>query len=378
MSGARRWWQTTSRTSAARLASRLADSIGLDPGPPIAVDRTYLDSFDWKLFTRGDVLVEERAGQGRSDGRRPVELVLRDQDGRRELRVPTAGGGRQSWELPDAVRRRLGADLAARRLVEVGSEKATVWSMPMLDDDEKTLAVVRVEKSGTTVRVVLDPRRGYEREAARLTELLDGQADLVPAEEPVVAAVHAAGGVPGSRLRPPALSVRPSDGAGTALLAVFEHQLLVMEAHEDGVRADLDPEVLHRFRVAVRRTRSIERLTRTRLPAEVARLWEQDWRWLASVTGPARDLDVLVLDLRLELGPWDGVPLDGVVELGERALEQRARHQAVIREALASDRYRTLKDGWRTSAFAPPFTFGRTRSRNVAEPWGSRSHSNVG
>jgi CHAD domain-containing protein len=77
------------------------------------------------------------------------------------------------------------------------------------------------------------------------------------------------------------------------------------------------------------------------------RLWEPEWRWLAGVTGPPRDLDVLLLDLQLER-PTIATSTDaGVHELGARVRARRATEQAKLLDALDGDRYATLKRGWR-------------------------------
>ena len=103
-----------------------------------------------------------------------------------------------------------------------------------------------------------------------------------------------------------------------------------MELNEEGVRQQLDPELLHDFRVATRRTRSIERLARRRLPPEMSRLWEPEWKWLAAVTGPPRDLDVLLLDLQLDRPTVTASADAGVHELAGRVRERRASEQAKL------------------------------------------------
>src|SRR5262249_20124303 len=137
------------------------------------------------------------------------------------------------------------------------------------------------------------------------------------------------------------------EGGPQALAKVFEHLLVTMELNEEGVRQQFDPELLHDFRVATRRTRSIERLARRHLPPNMSQLWEAEWRWLACVTGPPRDLDVLLLDLQLERPTITASEDTGVHELAGRVRARRAAEQAKLLEALDSVRYATLKRGWR-------------------------------
>jgi CHAD domain-containing protein len=342
MTAARQWWQAPPRASARRLASRLTTSLGLAGSTSMTVDRTYLDTFDWRLFRRGDALVEEHPQGGQR------VLVLQSRNGSHtELRVPSTGRPRQPTELPAALQRRLGPKLAPRNLLDVGRERIEVWPLRLLDEDDKTVAFVDVERSPSAVRVALRPVRGYEKAADRLVALLDSQADLVGASDPMVEAIRAGGREPGELLEPPELRLNPDDDGRVALSKVFEHLLVTMELQEEGVRQQLDPEILHDFRVAVRRTRSIERLARRHLPEEMRRLWEQEWKWLAGVTGPPRDLDVLLLELQLEQPTITAAADAGVHELAARVSARRSLEQAKLRDALTGDRYSTLKRGWR-------------------------------
>jgi CHAD domain-containing protein len=342
MTAARQWWHAPAKASPRRLASRLTASLGLTGAASVTVERTFLDTFDWRLFRRGDALVEEESERG------SPALLLRSRAGERaELRVPCAGRPRQPSELPVGMQRRLGPKLAPRTLLEVGHERVEVWPLRLLDGDDKTVAYLDVERAPAAVRVALRPVRGYEKAADHLVALLNSQADLVDGVDPMVAAVRLTGREPGELPEPPVLTLDADDNARVALAKVFEHLLVTMELNEEGVRQQLDPELLHDFRVATRRTRSIERLASRHLPLEMHRLWEPEWRWLAGVTGPPRDLDVLLLELQLERPTIASSTDAGVHELAARVRARRAVEQAKLLEALDGDRYATLKRGWR-------------------------------
>ncbi len=80
--------------------------------------------------------------------------------------------------------------------------------------------------------------------------------------------------------------------AAEAIRITLQAQLDVPAASERGVREGVDPEELHRFRVALRRSRSLLRAARPVLEGQLAGV-DAELRWLGSVTGPPRDLDVL-------------------------------------------------------------------------------------
>ncbi len=139
----------------------------------------------------------------------------------------------------------------------------------------------------------------------------------------------------------------PDDCAETVVRAVYRGLLDTMQAHEPGVRDGSDPEALHDFRVAIRRTRTGLGQLRGVLPPGLVDPFRSEFGWLGEVTGPKRDLDVLRLALpglrdRLpEAVRADLDPLDAFL-VAHQAVEQ-ARLVAVLDGA----RYRALVDGWR-------------------------------
>jgi CHAD domain-containing protein len=114
---------------------------------------------------------------------------------------------------------------------------------------------------------------------------------------------------------------------------------------EEGVSRQFDAEQLHDFRVAIRRTRSTARMAKRHLP-EHARSLAPEWRWLASATSNARDLDVLLAALdaaRSSLAPEHTAGLD---ELAERVAKERVRAQQGVHRVLLGNRYAVLKGRW--------------------------------
>src|SRR5215471_12752820 len=81
------------------------------------------------------------------------------------------------------------------------------------------------------------------------------------------------------------------------LRALLDRQRHALELSEPGVREGADPEELHRFRVATRRSRALIRASRPLVRDQLAAL-DRELRWLGSVTGEVRDLDVLIEHVR--------------------------------------------------------------------------------
>jgi CHAD domain-containing protein len=133
---------------------------------------------------------------------------------------------------------------------------------------------------------------------------------------------------------------------------LFAAQLRELERHDPGVRLRDDPEDLHRFRVATRRTRALIRATEPLLGDTLAPLADE-LKWLAGVLGPARDLDVLLDNLRALAGTLgeDEPDADAIVAVLDEEREQL--HDAVL-EALADGRYLRLLDRFAAAVAALP------------------------
>jgi CHAD domain-containing protein len=349
VTASRRWWHGPAKASPRTLSRRFADSLGLVAQPPAVVERRYFDTFDWRLFARAEVLADEVVAPG------DAVLVLQDRSGHRaDLVAASSGDPRRVADLPTAIRRRVYEALAPRALLEVGQERAGVWTLKQLDDDAKTTAFVDVERvtlhgAGPLLRVQLRPVRGYERDARRLAKALDEQADLRPGTDPLVLAAQAAGREPSTTPKVPELPLDPKGPGGPVLAAVFDHLLAAAIALEDGVRRQLDPEFLHDFRITVRRTRSALRLARPYVPEDIVTLWAPEWAWLASATSAPRDLDVLVDDLDAHLATIDPELKEGMIDLIARLAARRDGVNAALATTLAGERYGTLKRGWRVA-----------------------------
>ncbi len=138
----------------------------------------------------------------------------------------------------------------------------------------------------------------------------------------------------------------PGLSAGAAVRRVLRGLLEAIRANEKGAATGGDPEFLHDFRVAVRRTRTCLGQLKGVLGGEQVAGFREEFRWLGSVTGPARDLDVQLGQLdeyRNELPESVRGRLDPLERLLIR--RKRAEQQRVAR-VLRSARYRKLIEGW--------------------------------
>ncbi len=142
----------------------------------------------------------------------------------------------------------------------------------------------------------------------------------------------------------PDLAAAPDASAALdrVVRAAFDHWL----ANEDSAFDGTDPEGVHQLRVALRRLRAALTLFAPVIPDPQRRALSGEVKWLADALGPARDADVLHLDLiapvaaKLAAGGGDVGDLD---RLMERAARAREVAHGPVRAALRDPRYGHLQ-----------------------------------
>lgn len=121
---------------------------------------------------------------------------------------------------------------------------------------------------------------------------------------------------------------------------LLDRQLRAIGRTEPGVREGADPEELHRFRVAARRSRALIRASRPLVRDQLAAL-DRELRWLGSVTGEVRDLDVLIDHIR-GLIPYIDPDQAGADEIVAALERERERERDGLLAAIETPRYHDL------------------------------------
>ncbi len=139
----------------------------------------------------------------------------------------------------------------------------------------------------------------------------------------------------------PPVRLTPQDSVGTAFQTIARNCLSHFQINESCLSQTGDGEALHQMRVALRRLRSAIRLFHPILAAPDLSALEPELRWLLSVLGPARDMDVLLdntltpagagLDddqLHLLRGHWKGLRDESFERMGQALTS--SRHTALL------------------------------------------------
>ena len=337
--------------------------------------RTWLDTFDWRLYRAGLMLQFEQARRG---GR----LLLSKTDG-----TPQAEQDVTSWprrpplDLPEGpVRDRIVVLIRPRALLPIVRSVSTASVTRLLNADGKTVArliadhvtVTAPSHAATTAelapRLAVTEVRGYPGPARKASALLAGVPGVAHASQDVfIAALTALGRHPADYSSSVTTEITAEMPAPVAAARLLLRLLDTLESNVDGVLRDIDTEFLHDLRVAVRRTRSAVKLLGTVLPEELAAHYKVEFKWLGDVTTPIRDLDVHLLGFDAMAGQLEAASPADLEPLRAFLARRRAREVRRLSAALRGPRFRAIADDWRKALLEIRDTGGPRRRRPTAE-----------
>jgi CHAD domain-containing protein len=193
--------------------------------------------------------------------------------------------------------------------------------------------------------VTLTALRGYDTAYQRLRRIIESRPGLKRSSDGLPAIVlQELGTSPPCNVSQFSVeldrSVRADDGARQIHSALLD----IMAANEPGIRADLDTESLHNYRVSLRRTRSLLGQIKNVFPEDAVIHFRTEFRWLAQATSVKRDLDVLMLGLRRMS---KSLPPDDLTTLLAFLSRKQVHAQRLLGGLFESDRYRDLLASWR-------------------------------
>jgi CHAD domain-containing protein len=137
------------------------------------------------------------------------------------------------------------------------------------------------------------------------------------------------------------VEARPADPAVHHVRAKLDREIRALLAHEPGTRSGADPEDLHQMRVALRRMRSVLKLS-GKLVGDGAEPVRAELGWLGQSLGEVRDYDVLIGHLREVIADFEVRDQAPGRRLVSMFVSERATAKRRLTRALSSARYSTL------------------------------------
>lgn len=340
----------SSDDSRARVRRQLAEHLNIrtecsDGGMVI------YDTFDWLLHRAGWSLEFVRGAEPRARLLRIADGLVVEQpiEG-----VPPAF----SEEWPRGPVKAVIDDITeVRALLPLATLGGSGETLAVLNHDGKIVCRVLLEmrqvdkplkgSGGELRRLRLIPMRGWMDEAATVAAALAG-AGFLPATtstlDTVLAAVGRVARDYSQKFRLELDPVQPAEDAARAILSQLFKDLV---RNEDGTRRDIDPEFLHDFRVAVRRTRSALSVFRPVFGRRVLEPFVEEFRALGSLTGKKRDLDVHLIDFDAHLELLDDDQRKALGALRGTLEAKRDEAAGELARHLKGAPYRAFKRQWR-------------------------------
>jgi CHAD domain-containing protein len=343
-------------------------------GRPVRATRTWLDTFDWRLYKAG-LTLQQVTTRGSS------QLILTG-PGAEQL-IALAGGRQVRWPAqaealpPGTVRDRVAPVTGNRALLPVASAVSQAADLRLLNQDQKTVARLSVDALTVAppvrrrpesqpppgpppapdplpTRLTVHEVRGYPAAARQARRVLTTTAGVsVSRQTALDAALAATGRHALDYTGKVDVKLRPAMPAREAVALLLLQQLDTLEANVDGVVHDVDTEYLHDLRIAVRRTRSALKLLGDMLPGDLTLRFAAEFRWLGDLTTPLRDLDVQLEGLPAMAAGLDAARPADLEPFRVYLARRRGAARRALSHGLRSDRFAAVLGDWRKALTVP-------------------------
>jgi CHAD domain-containing protein len=332
------------------VGDHLPAPLHVDGGQSQSGERAFYDTFDGRLSGNQLRLIHENGFLRLfASGGREIGAVA----------SPSAPEMIRPNELEaGALRTSLAAACDVRTLLRAARVRSDRHVLPVLDDEGKTVARLVSEDAVVVGAGDADDRlrprlrlvavRGYDKAARRIREVLEDELGLAPVGEPLEdEAITRSGGSPTGVSSSVEVELAPDLPAERAAVALSLRLLDVIQSNLPGTIADLDIEFLHDLRVAVRRTRALQRELKKVFPPGQLAKFRAEFKWVQRVTGPSRDLDVYLLEFDQFAEELPEPQRSHLTLLRTLLRERRASERVQMEQALRSERGGTLFADWR-------------------------------
>ncbi|MBK1877340.1 CHAD domain-containing protein [Pelagicoccus mobilis] len=275
----------------------LSATGSIHPGKDSSSSIEIFDSFD-QCLRQADLFLLRQRGLfyfSFPDGETPPELASK-------ARKQGNGYFWQDFESPVA-QAILKKHLKLRAVTRIANAKSETKAFELRNGDDKIISRIQIEtitcpgRESTLSVLILSPLRGYEEESNLIALFLDAASELdrdVPSTLDWVLAESGQNTPPPSPSQ--AIQLSPEQSVQTAVTEIASFMIQTARRSEDGIKADIDTEYLHDYRVSIRKLRSVLSLIKGAYSKEETRHLKAQFAELARATNRLRDLDVYLLE----------------------------------------------------------------------------------
>ncbi len=316
--------------------------------------RIYLDTFDWRFFRSGSVLeVILEKGHYLLTWRKLGTGVVLDQRTMKSL--PRFA----SEFIAPGLQRRMRDVIGRRSLMPQISLKSDTRKLYLLDGEEKQQLRLEIRQDRVVVPnstgylmlptfVYLFPYRGYRGAYQKILHRITARGGLLPAQkDPLAEAMDYLHIEPEDYNNRPEFELNPDRDAIDGLKEVLEAFRIIMEKNIQGACQAEDPEYLHDFLIAARRTQCLLNRYPDVFQEKALKLIKQDFEWAEQFASPIRDLDIYLSLFDEFASRLDQAHRASLRPLYEYLQDQKSAKQWQMRTALESTRYKKLMENWK-------------------------------
>jgi CHAD domain-containing protein len=334
------------------LKKDLLDQFKLSADPVMNVQRTFYDSFDWRLYKKGLSLYSE-------DNQHQTKLILASINMTKQERIIEVDSVPQfarDFESP-VFTSLLQPILGARALLPRFNLHSNSHLLKLTDKDEKTCLLIQIENPRLEMpdksfrflgkRIRLQAVKGYHKPVEKISDYLRKQFALKPQKIGALSqSIELLDIESVVNKQKPAYKLKPAMPIRDALTIIMLSLFKSMMMNENGVLDDIDSEFLHDFRVAVRKTRTVLIEVKDVFPDEEVKSFAKDLDWLGEITGPVRDADVFLLKFSAysKVLPVEARPL--LEPLRAFMQERKSQENKRMFASLRSKRYQKFRHDW--------------------------------
>ncbi len=325
----------------------LADQYAIKKAPAISERVMFFDTFDWRLFNKSLVLW--------AFGNKLLLRKLAKSDFLHQTDITAFPAF--IWDFPEGeLKKQLAPVIKMRALLKLVELHASVTPYLILDQNQKTVArlayeEIRPSRNKNTPALAafwwLKAVRGYSKYSRNLARHFQASGLTIKKKEDLFfKALEVVNKKPGSYSAKVAIKLDPDMRSDEATKIILRFLLNVMKINAANLEKDFDTEILHDFRVAIRRTRSALGQIKNVFPEKTTNRFKKDFAFVGKLSNALRDLDVYLLDEGKYKAMLPPVLCDDIDPLFDHLRKKRSRALQIVLRSLKSKKYARIIQDW--------------------------------